>query len=82
MLTVIISTVSGIVFLILRDTTNVTDNRFTETYNAMGPTGRATTFLRSSKKASWPAPSNLTAIFIERDQTLLHHISSSFGNFK
>ena len=24
--------------LILRDTTNVTDNRFTETYNAMGPT--------------------------------------------
>ena len=38
MLIVIIFTISGIVFLILRDTTNVTGNRFTETYNAMGPT--------------------------------------------
>ena len=36
-LKVIISTVSGIVFLILRDTSNVADIRFTETCNATGP---------------------------------------------
>ena len=38
MLIVIISTVSGLVFVILRNTINLTDNRFTETYNAMAST--------------------------------------------
>ena len=42
MLIVIIFTVSGIVFLILRDTTNVIDTRFTETYNATGPSATGT----------------------------------------
>ena len=45
-----ISTVSCIVFLILRDTTNVIDTRFTETYNA-GSSATAITFLRSIKNA-------------------------------
>ena len=64
MLIVIISTASGIVFLILRDTANVIDTRFTETYNATGPSATGDYFPLLHYECRHIAGPNATGSFI------------------